>query len=142
MQVRDAMAKTIARAEPSTTIKEVAVMMRREDCGFIPIVRGEHLDGVVTDRDIVVRFCADGLAEGSMLTTPIADIMTTRPISIQADANLEDAGHLMAEHQIRRLVVLEGQRVVGVLSFGNLEQALHAHGECAEEVVLGVTSGC
>jgi len=142
MQVRDAMATTIARAEPSTTVKEVAVMMRREDCGFIPIVRGEHLDGVVTDRDIVVRFCAEGLGEGSMLTTPIADIMTTRPISIQADANLEDAGHLMAEHQIRRLVVLDGQRMVGVLSFGNLEQALHAHGACAEEVVLGVTSGC
>ncbi len=141
MQVRDAMTKTIATAHPSTTIKEVAVMMRREDCGFIPILRGEHLEGVVTDRDLVVRFLADGSAEASMLTVPIADIMTTRPIAIQADARLEDAGHLMAEHQVRRLVVLDGMRLVGVLSFGDLEQALHAHGDCAEEVILGVTSG-
>jgi CBS domain-containing protein len=141
MKVRDAMAKTIATAQPSTTIKEVAVMMRREDCGFIPVLRGDHLEGVVTDRDIVVRFCADGAPEASMITTPISEIMTTTPIAIRADANLEDAGHLMAEHQVRRLVVLDGARVVGILSFGNLEQAVHAHGACAEEVTLGVTSG-
>lgn len=116
-------------------------MMRREGCGFIPVVRDDHLEGVVTDRDIVIRFCADGGGEANMRTTPIADIMTRHPIGIQADAELEDAGHLMAEHQIRRLVVLDGMRLVGVLSFGNLEQALNAHGSCAEEVVLGVTSG-
>ncbi len=141
MHVRDAMATTLVVAHPSTTIKEVAVMMRRQDCGFIPIIRDDRLDGVVTDRDIVLRFCADGGTDASMLTTPIGDIMTRRPVGVQADADIEAAGHLMAEHHVRRLPVLDGTRLVGVLSFGDLEQALHARGNCAEEVTLGVTSG-
>jgi CBS domain-containing protein len=141
MNVRDAMSKTISTAHPSSTVKEVAVMMRGEDCGFVPILRDDRLEGVVTDRDIIVRFCADGGSEANMRTTPISEIMTAKPISVQADASLEDAGHLMATHGIRRLTVLDGTHLVGILSFGNLEQALHAHGACAEEVMLGVTAG-
>lgn len=141
MKVRDAMAKTISTAHPSSTVREVAVMMQREDCGFVPIMRDAHLEGVVTDRDIVVRFCADGGADANMLTTPIGEVMTAMPISVHADSSLEDAGHLMATNGVRRLPVLDGSRLVGVVSFGNLEQALHAHGECAEEVTLGVTAG-
>jgi CBS domain-containing protein len=141
MQVRDAMAKTISTAHPSSTVNDVAVIMRREDCGFVPIVRDDQLAGVVTDRDIVVRCCADEGTESTMLSTPISDIMTAKPVSVQAESSLEDAGHLMAMNAIRRLPVLDGSQLVGILSFGNLEQALHGHGDCAEEVTLGVTVG-
>jgi CBS domain-containing protein len=141
MQVRDAMAKTIVTANPSDTVTDVADMMRHQDCGFVPVQRDGQLVGVVTDRDIVIRFCADTDPHADMRTTPISEIMSKTPIAIQSEASLEDAGDLMAEHQIRRLAVLDGTRLVGVLSFGNLEQALHARGACAEEVLLGVTAG-
>jgi CBS domain-containing protein len=141
VKVREPMAKTISTAHPPSTVKDVAVMMRREDCGFVPIVRDDQLAGVVTDRDIVVRFCADGGGEANMLTTPIGEVMSATPTSVRADSSLEGAGHLMAINGVRRPPVLDGSRLVGVLSFGNLEQALHAHGACAEEVTPGVTVG-
>lgn len=141
MQVREAMAKTISTAHTTSSVREVAEIMQREDCGFVPVMADGELVGVVTDRDIVLRFCAAGAPSPSVDAMPIGEIMTPGGICVQADASLEDAGHLMAEHAVRRLPVLEDDKLVGILSFGNLEQAVHAHGECAEEVMLGVTVG-
>lgn len=119
MQVRDAMAKTISTVHPAATIREVAEIMKREDCGFVPILRDDRLVGVVTDREI----------------------MTATPCTVQADASLEDAAHVMAIHQVRRLPVLDGTLLVGILSYGNLEQAFLAHGVYAEQATLGVAIG-
>jgi CBS domain-containing protein len=141
MQVRDAMAKTISTAHPAATIREVAEIMKREDCGFVPILRDDRLVGVVTDRDIVIRFCSDGASGRSLVTTPVSEIMTATPRTVQADPSLEDAAHVMAIHQVRRLPVLDGTLLVGILSYGNLEQAFLAHGVYGEQVTLGVAIG-
>ncbi len=119
MQVRDAMAKTISTAHPAATIREVAEIIKREDCGFVPILRDDRLVGVVTDREI----------------------MTATPCTVQADASLEDAAHVMAIHQVRRLPVLDGTSSVGILSYGNLEQAFLAHGVYGEQATLDVAIG-
>lgn len=139
MQVREAMAKTICTLGPGDSIAQAASLMKTEDCGFIPVVRGNDVVGVLTDRDIVVRCIADrapGLSE-----IPVEDVMTRSVWSIGADAQIEAAAHEMAEHQVRRLPVMDAGRLVGVLSYGNLEQALHAEGAAAAEATLGVTQG-
>ncbi len=139
MKVREAMAKTISTAAPTDTVGRVAELMRAEDCGFVPIVEGDRILGVVTDRDIVLRCVADGHAEAT--AERIDHVMTPGAWTIDADAPIEDAAHEMALHELRRLPVMQGDQLVGVLSYGNLEQALHAQGAAATEATLGVTHG-
>jgi CBS domain-containing protein len=140
MQVREAMAKTISTAAPDETIADVAALMKQEDCGFIPIVGGGELVGVVTDRDLVLRVMANGAAEAPA-AIPVGEVMTRSVWSVGTDEPIGAAAHEMAEHGVRRLPVMEGGRLVGVLSYGNLEQALHAEGAAAAEATLGVTQG-
>jgi CBS domain-containing protein len=140
MKVRDAMAKTISTAPPQATVEDMALLMKEEDCGVIPIVDEEqHILGVVTDRDIVIR-CLAGRHD-DVLHEPIEHVMTRSAWTVSPDDDLETAAHEMAVHEVRRLPVVENERIVGVLSYGNLEQALHAEGPAAEEATLGVTRG-
>jgi CBS domain-containing protein len=137
MKVREAMAQTISTARPGDTLQHVAQMMREEDAGFIPVVDGERLLGVVTDRDIVIR-C---LAEGHDLRSERADdCMTPSPVTVSADVELSEAARLMDENQIRRLPVVEGNHLSGILSHGNLVQAMSSDG-AADRATLGVTRG-
>src|SRR5581483_8404480 len=99
----------------------VVELMRAEDAGFIPVVDGDRPVGVVTDRDVVIR----GLAEfgASCLDQPVERVMSTGVTTIEPDAELEFAAELMNREEVRRLPVVEGGRLVGILSHGNLVQA-------------------
>jgi CBS domain-containing protein len=131
------MAKTISVARPSDPIRAVAQMMKREDTGFIPVVDGDRLLGVITDRDIVMRCIAEG---HDVLQETAEHCMSTSARTVEVDADIEMAGHIMGEHEIRRLCVVENGRLVGILSHGNLVQATHSDGP-ADEATLGVTRG-
>ncbi|MGE0057025.1 MAG: CBS domain-containing protein [Dehalococcoidia bacterium] len=137
MQVREAMARTISTAAPGDTLQRVAQLMKQEDAGFIPVVEGDSLRGVITDRDIVLR-C---LAEGHDVLHERADHCMTRDVAtVDAGADISEAARLMESRAIRRLPVMEGGRVVGVLSHGNLVQATHSEGP-GDMATLGVTKG-
>jgi CBS domain-containing protein len=112
--------------------------MKAEGAGFIPVVDGDGPIGVITDRDIVVR----GLAEfgASCLGQPVERVMSTDVTTIGADADLEEAAELMNQQEIRRLPVMDGGRLVGILSHGNLVQATKG-GKAAHEATVGVTRG-
>ena len=138
MKVRDAMAQTISTARPDDRLQKVAQLMKQEDAGFIPIVDGDRLQGVITDRDIVIRCLAEGKQD--ILNVPAKDCMSEDVVTVEADADLEEAGKLMNEREIRRLAVVDGGRLVGVLSHGNLVQATRSEGP-ADEATLGVTRG-
>jgi CBS domain-containing protein len=138
MRVRDAMAKTFSTASADDTVEQVAEMMAKEDCGFMPVVDQGRLAGVVTDRDIVIR-CL-GTHHGDVMTETARQVMTPGAKAIGPDNSLEDAAHQMAESHVRRLPVMEGERLVGVLSHGNLVQAMRGQG-CAIEATVGVTEG-
>jgi CBS domain-containing protein len=89
------------------------MLMKQEDVGAIPVVDGERLVGVVTDRDIVIRGIADGSDPHAIKVGDIAsrDVVTVRP-----DDDLDEALRLMAQHQVRRLPVVEDGRLVGVVA--------------------------
>ena len=139
MKVREAMAKTISTATRDDTVATVAGLMKKEDCGFIPIVDDGRPIGVVTDRDIVLRCLAIG--HDDCLHDKAGEVMTSPVWSISADADIEEAAHEMAVHEVRRLPATEDGRLIGILSFGNLEQALRGEGAAAKEATLGVTHG-
>lgn len=96
-------------------IYEVALKMKELNVGAIPIVDQEKIVGMITDRDIVIR----GVAEKHPGSTKVEDIMSSKLITISADASTKEAARLMAEHQIRRLPVVEGDKLVGIVSLGD-----------------------
>src|SRR5947207_8489299 len=114
MKVREAMAKTVSCAAPSDSLQQVARLMKAEDAGFIPVVEGERLVGVVTDRDIVIRCLAEGQVDPRQET--VQRVMSAGVHTIPADAELEAAAEAMAQAEVRRLAVVEGDRLVGILS--------------------------
>ena len=112
--------------------------MKREDSGFVPVVEGERLVGVVTDRDIVVRCLAE--RHRDCLEEAIDHIMSRDVRTIEPDRDIAEAADMMKGDEIRRLAVTEGGRLVGVLSHGNLVQAMQGEGP-AKEATRGVTRG-
>jgi len=110
-------------------VYELAVLMKQFDIGFIPIVDGKKLIGVVTDRDLVVR----GYADKNPGSTAVEEVMTKHLETISPEAAIEEAAQRMAACQIRRLPVVDGGELVGVVSLGDLavpqslkHDALHA----------------
>jgi CBS domain-containing protein len=138
MKVKDAMTKSISKAAPDDSLKKVAELMKKEDAGFMPICEGDALVGVVTDRDIVIRGVAEGKTDLGKETAE--RYMSTDVITVEADADLDEAAELMEAHEIRRLTVTDNGKLVGVLSHGNLVQAFKSEGS-ADRATLGVTKG-
>jgi CBS domain-containing protein len=138
MKVSDAMAHTISKASPKDPLSKVAELMKQEDAGFMPVVEGDKVVGVITDRDIVIRCIAE--KHGDVFSEPVEHCMSTDVVTVQADAEIDEAAHLMEQREIRRLPVMEDGKLVGVLSHGNLVQATRSSGP-ADEATLGVTRG-
>jgi CBS domain-containing protein len=111
--IREVMTSEVKACEPTTTVVEAAKLMAQEDVGPIPIVEDGRLVGIVTDRDIVVKAVAKG---GDVATTTVGDIASRDLVTISPEDDLDDALGLMAEKQVRRLPVVEGDRLVGIVA--------------------------
>lgn len=114
-KIRDIMTDDVECCTLLDNIYEVALKMKELNVGAIPIVDQEKIVGMITDRDIVIR----GVAEKHPGSTKVEDIMSSKLITISADASTKEAAKLMAEHQIRRLPVVEGDKLVGIVSLGD-----------------------
>jgi CBS domain-containing protein len=114
-KIRDIMTKNVESCSLLDNVFEVALKMKELNVGAIPIVDQEKLVGMITDRDIVIR----GVAEKHPGSTKVEDIMSNDLITISPDDSSRDAAKMMAEHQIRRLPVVEGNKIVGIVSLGD-----------------------
>lgn len=120
---------------PETSVAEAAELMASEDVGSLPILEGDKLTGVVTDRDIVVRAVAKKKDPQGM---PVREVSTPDPITVRADEDLSEALKLMATYQVRRLpVVDEDNRLVGVLAQADV--AMGAREKAVGEMVEGIS---
>jgi CBS domain-containing protein len=120
--IQDAMTSGPKTVEPRTTVEEAARTMASENVGSLPIVDGDRLVGVVTDRDLAVRVLAEGKDGG----TTVGEIASKDVVTIDPQQSLEEAARLMAEHQLRRLpVVEEDGKLVGILAQADLAKLGH-----------------
>lgn len=120
MQVAEAMTSSVETVTPDQPIRDAARLMLRADTGVLPVVEGDELRGMITDRDIAVRAVAEGLGPDAL----VGEIMTAEALCIYADQDVEEAAALMSENQVRRLAVKsrEGDRLVGILSLADISR--------------------
>lgn len=133
-KVRDAMTDRPRAVSPETPVSQAAELMESEDVGALPVLEGDQLTGMVTDRDIVIRAVAKGKDPRGM---PVREVATKDVVAVRPDADLSEALRIMASHQVRRLpVVDDDNRLVGVIAqadvaLGAKEKAV---GEMVEEI--------
>jgi CBS domain-containing protein len=117
MKIREVMTESVVTAPPDSPVRDVAELMRERNVGSVVLVDvDERPVGFVTDRDLAIGVVADGREASDP-----ADAHATSPvITGEPDMDVQDAAQLMVQHGIRRLPVLDGERMVGILTLDDL----------------------
>jgi len=115
-KIKDVMTTGCVTVTPKDNIYEAAIAMRDHDIGFVPVVEGDRLLGVITDRDLVIR----GYAAKHSGSTSVMEILTDNVRTVSPNLSVDEAVSLMATEQIRRLPVVEHGELKGIVSLGDL----------------------
>ena len=119
---REIMTAGVECVQEDETIQDAARKMDQLNVGALPICGSDdRLKGMLTDRDIVVKVVAQGKDPSS---TRAGDLAQGKPVTIGADDDLGALVRTMAQHQVKRLPVIDGHRLVGMVSQGDLAKAL------------------
>ena len=120
---RDVMTEGAECVSVNDTVTTAAQRMASMDVGSLPICgEDDRLKGMVTDRDIVIKVVAQGQDPAQVTAGDLAE--GGEVVTIGADDPLEEVRRTMEEHQVRRLPVIDGHRLVGIISQGDLAKAL------------------
>lgn len=135
MQLKDVMTPDVEVVELTTNLQEAAGKMKQLNVGALPVRQDSQLVGMLTDRDIAIRCVAEGC---DPMKTTVSAIMTSDLIYCYEDQGVEEAAKLMADHQIRRLpIVNHAHQLVGIVSLGDLAVDVgneNLTGEALEEI--------
>jgi CBS domain-containing protein len=136
MQVKEVMTRDVAYTGPDHSLQSAAMTMQGRDIGALPVREGDQVIGMLTDRDIVVRAVGAGQ---DPRTTPVRQAMTPEIICCYDDQDVHQAGHMMEQRHIRRLLVIDrADRPVGIISVGDIASRTHEDtfvGEILQHVV-------
>jgi CBS domain-containing protein len=131
---RELMTQGVECISSTDTLVEAARKMRDLDVGALPICgEDQRLKGMLTDRDIVVKCIAEGKDPNSVRA---ADLAQGKPVTIDADDSAEETLRTMAKYQVRRLPVIDGHQLVGIVAQADVARALpnDVIGQVLEEV--------
>jgi CBS domain-containing protein len=132
-KVREVMSSNVRSATPTQSLADAAQMMKGDDVGSVPVVDNDQLVGILTDRDIVLRAVAERVDPQAVKVGDIAsrDLVTAGP-----EQELDEALLLMAQHQVRRLPVVEEGRLVGMLAQADIANDVNEKkaGEMLEQI--------
>jgi CBS domain-containing protein len=117
LQVKDIMTRSVAYINPDSTVTEAAQLMQKHNVGSIPVCDQSGVIGMVTDRDIVVRNVAHGTDPHK---TPVKQVMTSQVTTVEPDMDLNQVSDIMSKNQIRRLPVVENNKLIGIVALGDL----------------------
>ena len=142
MIIKELMNPNVVTIDPTSSAALASRLLSRHNVGSLPVCTSDkRLRGMVTDRDIVLRCVA---AEEDPAQTPVKDIMTRRPAVVTPQTDCRAAVQLMSRHQVRRLPVVDGEKLVGIVSLGDLArcqrldmEAAHALSEISENILRG-----
>lgn len=126
--LREIMTDNVVTVTKQDNIYEIALKMKNENIGFIPVVEGKKLVGVVTDRDLVIR----GYAEKHSGSTAVEQVMTKQPVTASPDMTVDEAAKLMASRKIRRLPIVENGDLIGVVAIGDMAVRNNLEDEAAK----------
>ena len=132
--IRNVMTPNPTTVEPSSPVIEAARIMRDEDVGPVPVVEGGRLVGMITDRDTTIRVVAEGKDPQA---TTVGEVMSRDLVTVDPQESLDEALRLMAEHQVRRVpVVEEDGRLAGIVAQADVAQqgADHKTGEVVQQI--------
>jgi len=135
MQLSEIMTTQLVTCAPNDTISELARKMHCENIGSCPVVENDRLVGIITDRDITTRAVAKGV---DVNCATVGEIMTRNVITGEPLMRLEEACALMSESQIRRLLIVEGDRLVGIVALADLAMDLEEE-EMLADTLIGVS---
>lgn len=117
LQQRD---RAIVRVAPATTVGAVIELLADERIGAVPVVDGDEVVGIMSERDVVLALRREGAA---VLERPVAEVMTRPPVTADPDMSLLAGLSLMTRRRFRHLPVIEGGRMIGFVSIGDLVKA-------------------
>jgi CBS domain-containing protein len=132
--IKDVMTSNPCTIDADKSIAYAAKMMREEDVGVAPIMEGDKLIGMLTDRDIAIRVVAEGRNPDQV---KVADVASKQVVTIDPQQDLDEALRIMAKHQVRRLAVVEEDgKLVGVVAQADIarEGDDKQTGELVEEI--------
>jgi len=131
----EVMTKTPACCLATDSVSNVAQLMKKENVGSIPVIESEQtkkLLGIVTDRDLALQVVAKAL---DAKLTKVADVMTHKIITCRTDDDIQKAVDAMAEHQLRRILVVDNDhKIVGIISQADVATRVDRPDEIAEMV--------
>ncbi len=132
--IREVMTSNPRTIGADELVAEAAKLMRDEDVGLAPVVEGDRLVGALTDRDIAIRVVAEGKDPAS---TPVREVASTDVVTVDPEQDLGEALNLMAQHQVRRIPVVEQDgRLVGVVAQADVARKADERqtGELVEQI--------
>src|SRR5438067_4635513 len=118
--VQDIMTTDVATVQVDTNLVDAAQTMREKDIGDVVVVDNDRLVGVVTDRDIVVRAVAEGLAPDS---TTLGSVCSRDLVTVRPEDSTTDVARLMRDRAVRRVLACDDHGLVGIVSIGDLAVA-------------------
>ena len=133
---REIMSGGVECVGENETLEQAAKKLADLDVGAMPICgEDDRLKGMLTDRDIVVKAIAQGRSPGE---TKAGELGEGKPVTIGADDSVEEALHTMTEHKVRRLPVIDGHKLIGIISQADI--ATNLPEEKAGELVEAVSA--
>jgi CBS domain-containing protein len=122
--VSSLMKESPATCSPADTLRRAAEILWQCDCGMVPVVEGDaRLVGVITDRDI----CMASFFKGeSVSAIDVGSTMSKNVITAKPDDSIDSVVHLMIEKQVRRVPIVENERLVGIVSLADIARLVKA----------------
>lgn len=116
MKIRDLMTTQVQWVTPTDNIQKAAQIMKSVNCGSVPVCENDKLVGIITDRDIAIKAIAQNQTNAT-----VSQCMSSNPVTCTPDCDAHEAADMMAQHQIRRLPVVDNtQKLCGICAIGDL----------------------
>ena len=115
--LQEIMSKNVATISPQQSVAEAAQIMSQHNIGSIPVVQNGQCVGIITDRDITLRAAAKG---ANTTTTKVETIMSKNVVTATPQMDVHEASKLMADKQIRRLPIVENNKLTGIIAIGDI----------------------
>ena len=116
MNIKEIMSKNIITCSKDESLLKASNLMKKNDIGFLPISDNKKIIGVITDRDIVIK----ALSNKEDYYNPINDYINKNIITIDVNSNIQDTLKTMGDNKIKRLIVKENNKVVGIISLSDI----------------------